>query len=139
MRIVYEPETVQTWQNALQSGAGIFAGVPYQRGSGLGSIFRGLFRFLWPAVKNIGKSAGREALQAGAEIASDVLKGENIKRSAKRRGKQALGRTIRKVTNQQGSGIGMRNHGRCLKRIQTHRTPSVRKRFKTDIFHGKAR
>jgi len=70
----------------LQHGSG-FVGLPYQRGAGLGSLFRGLFRAILPVAKSGGKSVGRQALQTGTEIASDVLAGKSLKDAAEERGK----------------------------------------------------
>ena len=68
---------------AKQKGGNLpaFHGARFQRGYGLGSIFKGLFRWAMPH------------LQQGAKVnvAQDVLDGDNIKTAVHKRTKQALG------------------------------------------------
>ena len=66
-----------------------YSGAQYQRGHGLGSIFASIGRAVLPLVKSGAKAVGRELLKSGSRIASDVLAGENVKRAAIRRAKQA--------------------------------------------------
>ena len=108
MRVVYIPSNEKVWAQyygtqALQSGAG-FVGIPYQRGSGLGSLFRGIFRTILPIAKSVGKTVGKAALTTGAQIASDVVAGKNIKESAEERGREAashlLDKAVGKLTRQ---------------------------------------
>lgn len=59
--------------NALSGGIGrIYVGAPYQRGSGIGSFLGGVFRFVLPMLKRGAKAVGKEFLQTGMNIASDV-------------------------------------------------------------------
>ena len=117
MRIVYVPSNEKVWtqyynSQALQHGSG-FVGQPYQRGAGLGSLFKGLFRAILPVAKSVGKSVGRQALRTGTEIASDVLAGKSLKDAAEERGRVAasklLKRAGRKIARQKGQGLGIRN------------------------------
>lgn len=55
----------------------IYVGAPYQRGSGIGSFLGGVFRYVLPLIKRSAKAVGKEALNAGLNIAADV--GENNK------------------------------------------------------------
>ena len=63
----------------------VFVGARIQRGHGLGSIFGGLFRSVLPLLKSLGMTVGKQALRTGAQMAGDVLGGQNIKESAKSR------------------------------------------------------
>lgn len=115
MRQNYNQESVDFWKKAYvshQTGSGYYAGQPYQRGAGIGSFFRGLFRSIFPIVKSVGKEAAKQAVTAGVGLANDYLAGDNIKTSIKRRGKQALGNTLettgKLIKDQQGEGIGTR-------------------------------
>ena len=63
----------------------------FQRGYGLGSIFKGLFRWALPHLQQGAKVLGKKALQTGVQVAQDVLAGENVKTATKKRAKQALG------------------------------------------------
>lgn len=87
MRVQYVPASEQDWVLHYQRGG--FIGIPYQRGCGLGSVFRSLFRAILPIAKSAGKVVGKRALQAGAEIASDLVAGKNFKSSLEQRGKEA--------------------------------------------------
>ena len=80
---------------AKQKGGNLPAlqGARFQRGYGLGSIFRGLFRWAVPHLKQGAKMLGKKALQTGVNVAQDVLAGENLKTAVKRQGKKALGLT----------------------------------------------
>jgi hypothetical protein len=62
-----------------QSGGGGNIGPLYkasfrvQRGNGVGSFFRGLFRFVKPLLFSGAKAVGREALCTGSNILTDIL------------------------------------------------------------------
>jgi hypothetical protein len=72
-------------------GRGIpyFSGPVYQRGHGIGSLFRGLFRFAMPFIKQGAKAVGRQALQTGMQVAGDVLENRPFKESVKSRVREA--------------------------------------------------
>ena len=78
---------------AKQKGGNLpaFHGARFQRGYGLGSIFKGLFRWAMPHLPQGAKVIGRKALQMGVNVAQDVLDGDNIKTAVHKRTKQALG------------------------------------------------
>jgi hypothetical protein len=96
--------------------------MPYQRGGGLGSLFRGIFRVLMPVLKRVGKSVGKQALTTGAQIASDLVAGDSIKASAKKRGRSGAASLFQKAAGhlQEGEGLGRRPAKR-------HRTPPLAK------------
>lgn len=72
------------------SGAGIpvFRGIHIQRGSGIGNVLNAAFRMLIPSFKAAGKAVLREGVSTGANILSDVISGQSLKSSAKRRAVQ---------------------------------------------------
>ena len=82
-----------------------FHGARFQRGYGLGSIFRGLFRWAMPHLQRDAKTFGNKALQTGVNVAQDVLAGENIKAAVTKQGRRALGLTSQ---NSPQSGAGER-------------------------------
>lgn len=88
MRVQYVPVTEKEWVLHFQRGSG-FSGSAYQRGAGLGSIFRSLFRAILPVAKSAGRAIGKRALKAGAEIATDLINGQSPEQTVKRRGRQA--------------------------------------------------
>ena len=78
---------------AKQKGGNLpaFHGARFQRGYGLGSIFKGQFRWAMPHLQEGAKVIGRKALQTGVNVAQDVLDGDNIKKAISKQAKQALG------------------------------------------------
>ena len=135
MRILYEPEDVKFWTNVLlhtsqqQKGGGIsgFEGIRYQRGSGLGSFFQGLFRAALPVISSIGKTVGKQALTSGAAMIQDLASGQKIEHVVKTRGREAANQLLTKATNavkQTGSGNnfrGQKRRGKAVKRKKNKR------------------
>ena len=77
----------------------VYAGSRRQRGGG---ILGTLFRHAVPLLKTIGKKVGKRVIKGAADVATDVLEGENFKDSAKRRfieQSNELLRNKRKVIN----------------------------------------
>ena len=70
---------------AKQKGGNLpaFHGARFQRGYGLGSIFKGLFCWALPHLQQGAKVLGKKALQMGVQVAQDVLAGENVKTATK--------------------------------------------------------
>lgn len=117
MHIKYNPEDYNLWlyyyaNQASQSGYGMegYKGVPYQRGGGLGSFFRSLFRMAVPVLKSMGRQVGKHALTAGANIASDLVKGRPLFESAKQHAKMETSQFLKDAgdTLQDGEGLGYR-------------------------------
>jgi hypothetical protein len=111
-----------------QAGTGIsgFSGVRYQKGHG----FFG--RILSGAVLPILKYLGKKALGTGVNIGTDLLQGENIKTSMKKRLKTAgfniAEDAFEKLKNykQEGSGRKRRkSRKKQVKRKKSKRKPSV--------------
>lgn len=87
----------------------VFAGRRFQRGHGLGSILGGFFRRLvLPFFKTHGKGMLTSALKTGMEVADDVLEGQSLKDSAKRRVPAGIKRMAEGVLRQSGSGVKRR-------------------------------
>ena len=63
----------------------VFRAAPYQRGSGIGNVFKRIFRWIVPIIKEhalpIVKSVGKEALKSAVNIASDTINGKDFKTS----------------------------------------------------------
>lgn len=75
--------TPQTYNPYKQGGSGIFYGSSYQRGAGIGSLFRSLLRVLLPLGKEASWAVARQGLESGNRILSDVLQGKDLRESAK--------------------------------------------------------
>ncbi len=117
MRIQFNPQTEAFWRgHYTQKGGAIkpFQGFPYQRGSGLGSIFRSLLRAVLPVAKSAGKAIGKQALRSGIGFAGDVLEGANVKEAAVNRVRSGGARLMKQGEKklkgggkrQKGGGIG---------------------------------
>ena len=107
-------------------GSPVFRGSVIQRGHGLGSVLRGLFRSALPLINRGAKALGKHALRTGLEIANDVVDGSSFKESARSR----IPRGIKTFAQSSGfipqSGSGKRR--RCKTAGKKH------KKAKRDIF-----
>lgn len=86
-------DDIYTYYYLNQAGTGfgsVYAGNVYQRGHGIGSFLGGLFRCVFPLLKNGSKTIGNELLKAGANIVSDIARNEDIDTVIKRRGKETI-------------------------------------------------
>lgn len=145
MRKEYNPEDLQLWLQyyngqATQTGYGLpgFRGSPYQRGAGLGSFFRSLFRMAVPVLKTVGKKVGQQALASGANIASDLLQGRSVGEALEEHGKAGASKLLRQAGDalggQKGSGLGTRfSVANTTKRIKAPKNAS------NDIFESKTK
>ncbi|KAL3081574.1 hypothetical protein niasHS_011882 [Heterodera schachtii] len=62
-------------------GYNIYRGLPYQRGAGVGAVFRSLMRYLLPIGKQIGSAIGRQGMESGNRVLTNVLEGKELKES----------------------------------------------------------
>ena len=115
------------------------SGLRWQRGSGIGSLFSGIFRGLMPvarsAVKTIGRvarsapirSAGKalkkEATKAAVETALEALEGQPVGRKAKQRLKSATRGILLNAARQADTD----NEYRAQNLSRKRKTPSITK------------
>ena len=109
-----------------------FTGARVQRGHGFGSLFSGLLRTVAPLIRRGAVALGKRALTTGAQIASDVVAGKNVKKAAKRRA-TAAGRNLMQSLLNTPPPPGKRI--KRIKRTVPHRrvTP-IKRRQRTDVF-----
>lgn len=119
----------------IQYGSGsmtplYFAGVPEQYGAGLGNILGSLFRrvvpFLFPAVKNVAKSF---ISSAARNLAEGKSFGESVKDTLKDTGRQALGE-VGEIATKVMSGSGKRKKKRSKLSEQSGSGSNKRKTLK---------
>jgi hypothetical protein len=94
----------------FQTGYGtysIFQGMPYQRGAGIGALFKSLFRFLLPIGKEVGAVIGQQGLESGTKILSNILEGHNIKETLRKEGKAGLKSLLEKAASQMVDDINI--------------------------------
>lgn len=103
----------------------VFRGRRLQKGHGIGGVLRGLFRSAMPLIKKGVKSLGKVALETGVQVANDVMAGEKLKSSLKKRSKQAGRTLINRATNV----IGQQGGGRKRKNKQTRKRKQSKKRL----------
>lgn len=104
-----------------QAGTGIgviYKGVSHQRGHGIGSFLGGLFRSVLPLLSNGAKVVGREVLNAGAGLLSDIVSAKPLEESFTNRFKEATGNLKRKADDKivrVMNGSGYKNKKRNMK------------------------
>jgi hypothetical protein len=121
-----------------QSGGGGEIGPVYrasfrmQRGNGIGSFFRGLFRFVKPLLYSGTKAVGKEALKTGSNVITDNLNKETeqpVGNIFKNRFGETKDNLEQKIKNMTRSGLGLKRK-RKVKKAQSQ---SKRRKVK-DIF-----
>ena len=126
MHVLYDPQKVNWMDNTVQFGGGqyghgsdynVFRGMPYQRVAGIGSVFRSMLRYLIPLAKPAGAAIGREALETGSRILSNIVKGDPVKRSVLSEGRTGL----KNLLDQASTGLARRQQGQGqLLRFKKH-------------------
>ena len=110
-------DSSESLNGLIQFGTGVgggaysvFAGLPYQRGAGVGSLFRSLLRYLIPIGREAGLAIGRQGLATGAKVLNNVLDGGDLKTTLvdeSRSGlKQLLDKASNNLSRQSGNGNG---------------------------------
>ena len=96
--------------NQAGNGLPYFSGSPYQRGYGLGGVFRNIFKWIMPIVGQhalpVAKSVGKELLRTATNIAQDTLDGEEIGTSTKKRLRESIKNISEKI--HQGQGLKLK-------------------------------
>lgn len=130
-----DAELMQFGGGANSGGAaasyGIFRGVPYQRGSGVGSVFRSLVRYLMPFGREVGAALGRQGLESGQRILANVLEGRNLRDSLVDEGRVAA----KSLMNRANADLSARltankqSGGSLASYKKAARLPPIRKRL----------
>lgn len=119
------------------NGMPVFYGARMQHGHGIGSIFSGLFRSIFPIIKRVAPVIGKKALQTGVKIIGDVAAGQSLKDAAKSRVSDAINEGISSFVPtgdvQSGSGTSRRKKRKRSTRKSKERKTTKRRR-KHDIF-----
>lgn len=85
-----------------QRGRGAFR----QRGAGVGSILRGLWRTLLPILKTVGSTVKKEGMATGGRILSNLAEGGNLQQTLLNEGKTGVTNIANQLkANQQGRGV----------------------------------
>ena len=103
-----------------------YSGASWQRGYGLGSIFRGLFRTAIPLLRS---RVGRSVVKTGAGLASDAIRGKNMREALAHRVMQGIGDVVgpRRTTTKRkrpvasaASNRGKSSKGKVVKRARSN-------------------
>ena len=121
-------------------------GLHWQRGSGIGSLFSGIFRGLMPVakstiktigriaksapIKSVGKALKKEATRAAVETAIEALEGQPVGRKAKQRLKSATRGILLNAARQADNNDDYRTQNSNRKRKSSSITQSRKKRRK---------
>lgn len=109
----------------------IFRGVPYQRGAGIGSVFKSILRFLVPLGKEAGAAIGRQGLESTSRILSNVLEGKNVREALKDEARSGVKNLLTKAAERVGQTGNGRGKGRNLKRKKSRTINSDKKMSKS--------
>ena len=106
-----------------------------QRGQGLGNLLGGIARMVVPVLKRGGKALLKEGLRTGVGILGDVVGGDGIKASAKRRLRQSGKRLLQSKTRKKPSPPGQpqARRGRRKQATRGRSTKTLGSRM-SDIF-----
>lgn len=124
----------------------VFRGVARQRGYGLGGMFKSMFRYILPLFKSHAlpvirrgaEAIGTEAVRAASNIATDAIKGEDIKQSFQHHANSAIENLSTQAKNRLQSGSGRKRLYR--KRENSIKSPVKRKvSFNTPFQKNKIR
>jgi hypothetical protein len=101
--------------NPFQRGYGYYSAMARQRGAGIGSVLRNVWRYLRPLVSavqpvtsKIGQAVGQEALATTARVLGDVTKGGNLGESIQTQAKEGLKNLVSRANTKLQSGTGRR-------------------------------
>src|SRR5215472_12861192 len=89
-----------------------------QRGNGIGSFFRGLYRFAKPLLYSGAKAVGKEALRTGSNILTGILEKQPEQPMGtifKTRFGEAKGKLEQKIKKMTGSGLGLKRKRKSKK------------------------
>lgn len=126
------------------NGYPVFRGASFQRGYGLGSVFRRFISWAIPLLKEYGlpiaKSIGKELVTSAATVANEAIDGKDIKESAK----EKIIDSLEKLKTQKGNGLKRKKRttkkkvkhqkGNGLKRKRKNKKNKPNKTRKLDIF-----
>lgn len=111
------------------NGYPVFRGASFQRGYGLGNVFRRFMSWAIPLFKEYGlplvKSMGKEIVTNAASVANDAIEGKNIKESAK----EKIIDSLEKLKQQKGSGLKKKTSN-LNKKSEEQKTKTKKRRKK---------
>jgi len=98
----------------------IYRGKTVMSGSGIGSIFKALFKRVIPIAKQVGIATGKRLLEGGKAILEDVSSGKNLQGSVKAQFRKAGKDLLSDVRESLSSG--KKNNSNTRRRIMSNST-----------------
>jgi len=120
-----------TRQQQPQTGGEIpaFIGASRQRGHGIGSVLSGLFRRVLPFLRANARNFATNAIKTGLHVADDVMRGQKIGESVKRRLPEGIKTAAQNISWQTGDGLRIVRRKRS-RSVSAQRTTSKKKKTK---------
>jgi 23S rRNA G2069 N7-methylase RlmK/C1962 C5-methylase RlmI len=113
----------------------------YQQGHGLGGLFSSPFRAIapvaraaLPAIRKGARTAGYEMLRTAADVAEDVMDGEDIRTATKKQGKQFACRVVKKATKAAKRRVNRELDQHIPRNYIKRRRQQQQRQHTTDIF-----
>lgn len=116
----------------------VYRGSPFQRGHGVGTFLRGLFRASLPLLKRGASAVGKELLHSGVNFLEDIDHDMPVKEAFQQRMKDAQNNLKRKAIDTLFRGKGYKTKKRMMA-IQSKRSVRKRKTSKKTSRKGKVR
>lgn len=120
---------------------GYYIGPSFQKGHGLGGIFSSiyraavpLFRMARPIVQSGAKELAKEAITAGAKVATDALRGEDWQESASRNANVAAQRLVNRGAVKLGSMLDGKKTTSPVPNKRRKTIKASRRKRRKDIF-----
>lgn len=112
----YNDRYADYFENQCGAGMNVYHGSKFQRGYGLASFLRNMWRLAVPIFKSGGRSLVQEGLTGGLNFANDLMQRKNARQSFENRLKEASSNLQRKAEEKL-----IRMKGAGLKRMKDHR------------------
>lgn len=123
-------EDIYTDYYLQQAGSGfgnVYSGPIYQKGHGIGSFLGGLFRSLYPILKNGSSALGSELLKSGANVISDIVNNQDPQSVIKKRGKESIN-NLSRMFGDTMFGAGYKTNAAMKRRYSGTSKRTVKKR-----------
>lgn len=123
---------VQVGGGAIDQGNDFYRGLPpfqrgygLQRGAGIGDVFRGLWRFIFPFVKQLGTTVSAEAFNTGQRVLERVNQGEALKEAIMSEGKKSYDNMLERGGLPKQFGTGRKGIKRKRKLMTDPNSPLI--------------
>lgn len=128
----YNDRYTDYFENQCGSGMNIYHGARFQRGYGLASFLKNMWRLAVPMFKSGARSLAQEGLTSGFNFANDLMERKNVKQSFENRLNEAGSILKRKAEDKlkrmQGAGLKRMKDQRTLQLVAINRGRKAAKR-----------